>query len=358
MIRGSLLAAAAAGLLSLLLHGLGLNVAAGDVMTEPEGAAPAPPETGVAFEDFAEVTPSAPEPEPAEPAEPPEMTAPDPVEPVTPTSRALVASDSPQHVTTPDSGTAQAVAPDAPEPAETPPPEAAPPPEGTAETAAETPPAEPLEPDAATEMAEAAPETGAEPEQPDVPEETEAPQESVDEALTPDAPEFAIAALPDEPDLPLEAGDETVTGSAVTRSLRPPKVRPSAEALGAREAAQPDGAATGSQRTAIQSSGLELLAREGISTGRATGNATTTNYAGKVLLQLNRARRITTSAQGTARVQFQIDPDGSVAWVRILSSSGTAGIERAATTQVRKSAPFPRPPDGTTQRLVFVYHSE
>lgn len=338
MIRGSLLAAAVAAGLSLLLHGLGLNVVSRDMPADPEGATAPPPEAGGAFEDFAEPAPEAPA---------PEVTAPDPVAATAPTSTALVASDNPQSVTTPDTGTADAVAPDAAEPAGTPAPETAPPPEGQAQTAEETPPPEPVEPDAVTETAEAAPETA-----PDMP------QEAAEEALQPDAPEMTVAALPEAPDIPVETGDETVTETAVTRSLRPPKVRPSAEALGAHEADPPEGSASGSQPATIQSSGLELLARDGISTNRARGNADTTNYAGRVLTQLNHARRIASSAQGTARVQFQIDPDGSVAWVRILTSSGSAGIEHAAAAQVRSSAPFPRPPDGMTQRLIFVYHSE
>lgn len=63
------------------------------------------------------------------------------------------------------------------------------------------------------------------------------------------------------------------------------------------------------------------------------------------------------SARGSARVQFQINADGSIAWVRVINSSGSSGIDQAAVAQVRKSAPFPKPPEGTTRQMVFVYHS-
>lgn len=362
-LRGSLFAAAAAILISLLLHGLGLNVASPDIVNEPDGARTEPPETGGSFEDFAEVAPETPEPEVTEPTPPPEMTAPEPVEDITPTSEALVATDSPQYDRAPDSGTAEAVSPDAPEPAESPVPEAAPPPQGEAETATPAQTAETIEPDATTEGGEEVAET--------VPEEAEVPEEAQEEApeemVQPDEPEMTVAALPEEPEIPIETGEETTEVTAVTRSLRPPKARPTAESLGARAETKDGGSVNGSERTRIQSSGLELLAQEGsiastgaspFDTSRATGNASTTNYAGRVLMQLNRSRRITSSAQGTARVQFQIDEDGSVAWVRVLTSSGSAGIERAAAAQVRSSAPFPRPPEGTSRRLVFVYHSD
>lgn len=336
-----------------MVHGLGLNVASPDVVVEQEGDAPEAPEAGGSFEDFAEVTPEEPEPEATEPAPPPEVTAPESVEDMTPTSEALVESDNPQFDRAPDSGTAEVVSPDAAEPSESPQPEAAPPPGGEAET---------VEPDTATETAEAEPEDS--PEKADGPEETTeiAPEETVQ----PDEPEMVIAALPNEPEIPVETGEEAVEGAAVTRSLRPPKVRPSAEARNTEAETRDGGSTEGTERTTIQSSGLELLAQEGnisangaspFDASRATGNAGTTNYAGRVLMQLNRSRRISSSAQGTARVQFQINEDGSVAWVRVLSSSGTDGIERAAAAQVRSSAPFPRPPAGTSRRLVFVYHS-
>lgn len=343
--------------LSLLLHGLGLNVASHDVTSEPDGAAPPPPEAGGTFEDFVEVTPEAPEPERTEPSEPTEVTTPEPVEDMTPTSEALVATDTPQYDRAPDSGTAEVISPDAAEPTESPLAEAAPPPEGTAETA------EPVEADAVTETAEA--ETDTSPAEAETPEEMS--EEAPEETVQPDEPEMVIASLPDEPDIPVETGEEPTEGAAVTRSLRPPKERPSAEALAARAATADGGSESGSEKTVIQSSGLELLAQEGsisangaspFDAARATGNSDTTNYAGRVLMQLNRSRRIRSSAQGTARVQFQINGDGSVAWVRVLTSTGSKGIERAAAAQVRSSAPFPPPPAGTSRRLVFVYHSD
>ncbi|MEQ9259800.1 MAG: energy transducer TonB [Roseovarius sp.] len=308
MVRRSLLAAALAGMLSLLLHGLGLNVASTDLPSRPDGAQTPPPETGAAFEEFAEPTPEAP---------PPEVTEPDPVEAVEPTSNALVASDTPQSVMTPDTGDAQALAPEA-APQETQAPDAPEPPQSAEvpETVAEAPPAEPAEPETPPETT---PETAAEAPDP------------APEALAPDLPDDIVASLPEDLELPEETGDGPVMDTAVTTSLRPPKARPSAEALAARAAEAQEGAEGSGTTPVIQGSSLDLLSRETIiSTSRATGNAGMTNYAGKVLTQLNQRRRVSTTGEGSARVQFQIDPDGSVAWVRILRSSGSQGIDRAA----------------------------
>ena len=54
---------------------------------------------------------------------------------------------------------------------------------------------------------------------------------------------------------------------------------------------------------------------------------------------------------------FQIDPDGSLAWVEIVDSSGSLEVERAAREQVRRAAPFPRPPSGTSRKLSFFYQN-
>ena len=89
-----------------------------------------------------------------------------------------------------------------------------------------------------------------------------------------------------------------------------------------------------------------------------TFNSVMLYYAGEVLLKLNRPRARSRGEKGNARVQFEISPDGSVAWVRILSSNGSAKLERDAAAAVRRAAPFPLPPNGTTRRFVFVYRSQ
>ena len=161
--------------------------------------------------------------------------------------------------------------------------------------------------------------------------------------------------------------DETTleSAAAVSTSLRPPKERPAPDVLGAETGTQEAQRATRvieSPLTAFKRSGVDLLSgarsnATGFSGSRAAGNATTTNYTGLVLTRLNRAPIVYASARGAARVAFQINPDGSLAWIRILSSTGSSDIERAARAQVQSAAPFPRPPSGTSERLVFNYRN-
>lgn len=349
MVRRSLLVAAAAVVLSLLLHFLLLDVAARDTRNEEE-APPPPPSSSTTFDELVESEPEPVEPEQTEPMEKPEVTDPDPVEDTTPTSNVQVESDNPQTETTPGTGTSQTGDPGAAQSAE---PEQA---EQT-ERAAQ----QPVSPDATTDAEEPA----GDPEAPETADAPETPDATPEEVQAPDTPQVTLEATDEAPDIPAVPSDETVQSTAVTRSLRPPQQRPSTEALQAPGASPPPGTADGAQRPRIQSSGLELLAQEGnlsaasgsaFGNMSATGNAEAANYAGRVLTHLNRTARMATSERGSARVQFQIEADGSLAWVRVLGSSGSAGIDQAAVAQVRKSAPFPAPPEGTTRQMVFVYH--
>jgi TonB family protein len=374
MIKRPLLVAAAAVLLSLLVHGLGLNFTTlTDQAAPSEGHPPEMTDVGGGFEDLAEPIPE---------ATPPEVTQPDPVIDEMPTSEALVASDTPQDVLTPDTGDAEVTAPDAPEETEGAPPA----PEETPQGAPEEIPADviasqPVETDTILDGPEGTPEGSAEVTEVQPSETVESvpptptPTVPVEpEILQPEQPDVTVALPSDDPDV-LDAEDSTdLSGSAVKRSLRPPKDRPSAEALGVPKRSQqgdaPNGRPAGvveSPLTAYKRSGADPFAVggsgarsgiEGFSRSRAAGNATTTNYIGRVLVQLNRAPVLYASAQGTAQVQFEINPDGTIAWVRILQSTGTANINRAAIAQVRRAGPFPPTPNGASQRLAFVYRNK
>ncbi len=350
MIRRSVLVAVAAFVLSLLVHMLGLSLGSGE--------APAPAlaenaidvaDVGSAFEDLSEALPEPEPPEPAQAPEPPDVVTPEPAAEEVPTSQALVASDNPQDVTMPDSGTAEVIEPDAAGPPEN---DAAP---SQSEEA----------PDAAAESQAAAPQEALESTAEPLEAEPPAPEASPPVAPDTPAPDIVIAALPDAPEILSPDGAETGASTAVARSLRPPKDRPSAEALGVPDRPRQPRASPGrvvSPLAAYKNSGVDLLSGAGgggsaFSGARGPGNATATNYAGQILMRLNRAPVVYASARGVARVSFQINADGSLGWIRILNSSGSRDIEEAARAQVRSAAPFPRPPSGTSKTLVFNYRN-
>lgn len=385
MTRGMICAAVAAVVLSILLHALGLGfISSEDQAPATEDIASDVADVGSTFEDLADIVSESAEPEPASVPDPPSVTSPDLVIEETPTTQALVASDDPQDVTAPDTGTVDVIEPDAVEPTgdDAAAPETAKRMDGEDDTVSDTAVLAPLEPKTETQ-----PPNGTETENPDPtelqnedvpPAETVspialAPASSPSAAIVPEPevqqpvlPEITIAPEPDDPETVTAPDSEEESSSAVTTSLRPPKVRPSMAATGARDASR-TARSTGtveSPLAAYNRTGIDPFASggggarsgtTGFSGSRNPGNASAFNYAGQVLVQLNRFPSVDPSVRGSAQVAFGINPDGTVAWVNILSSTGHPGIRRAAVVQVRRAAPFPPPPEGASQRMVFTY---
>lgn len=76
------------------------------------------------------------------------------------------------------------------------------------------------------------------------------------------------------------------------------------------------------------------------------GNASVSNYPGKVVAKLRRALRgISSSARAKARndvqVSFTVDANGGVGGIRIARSSGSPELDAAALAVIRLAAPFP-----------------
>ncbi len=376
MIRRSLFIALFALALSLALHLFGLGAA-----VRIERAAPPPDTTGDvaalgnSFEEIAEtpddpVEPEPlPEPEPEEPVDP----VPPPSEAEVPDTEVLVASENPQDTFAPDTGTAQIVQPVplagtqgdfVPEPDVT-------------EPTAEPDESEPVPPQAD----EAAP-LGAETEEA--------------EAVTPVVPEAAVPPVVSEPSEPVEEVIAALPESATPVSPVAPLSEPDTEVAPDPEPVEPSESALTEpvedspeeepqplfpglrngfddlrNPTQTVESPLETFRRDGtiassggfgIQTGsaansRGPGNASTTNYAGRVLVHLNRTRPVHVKAPGFARVFFEINPDGSLNWVEVIDSSGNEDVNRAARIQIQSAAPFPKPPNGEPRQLSFWYRS-
>ncbi|MEO5322616.1 TonB family protein [Mesorhizobium sp. CC13] len=78
----------------------------------------------------------------------------------------------------------------------------------------------------------------------------------------------------------------------------------------------------------------------------SAGNASVSNYPGKVAAKLRRALRgISRAARAKARsdvqVTFTVGASGGVGGIRIVQSSGSAELDAAALEVVRRAAPFP-----------------
>jgi TonB family protein len=194
--------------------------------------------------------------------------------------------------------------------------------------------------------------------------------------ITPVPPSMPLEIEPESPqDLP-ETPETGPSGLAVATSLRP---RLRAE----RPPSEPEGVSDGASEetlsrlapsqliesplTAYKRDGTNVFGRQGggarsvgqgFNNSGGPGNSDVTNYAGQVLVHLNRTQPVAVSGRGWARVFFQIDPDGTLASVDIIDGSGSLEIDRAAKQQVRNAVPFPRPPGGKSRRLNFVYRIE
>jgi len=83
----------------------------------------------------------------------------------------------------------------------------------------------------------------------------------------------------------------------------------------------------------------------------ATGNAAVSNYPGKVASKLRKALRYPAAAKrqrlrGQVRVSFVVSASGSVSSIRVVSSSGSPVLDKAALETVHRAAPFPAIPRG------------
>jgi periplasmic protein TonB len=412
MIRRSTVIATAAILLSLLVHFLGLSFTARVQPEQPEEDATTDVVAlGNTFEDVAEnlSEPVAPEKTPS--PEPQTETATEPDFADTPTSEALVASPEPQRTASPDTGSARVVQPETTGPSEPEEGRVAKPAtvepsggdEGTAVDVTVTPP---VGPETVAQVPKGNPEARVEP----VEAVTAEPVLGlpVTPAPIPDAPQ-RIAALPVAPTPELSAvpvilleretvaseTPETTKTTVVPTPEDPQTVKAEDEPGGSdlavtasprpriskrRQAAEPTGLRDGSTEfsellyppliesplTAYLRGQTDLVVRQnsrarsgglGFLDSRGPGNSDVTNYAGQVLVYLNRAPVARLTARGSARVMFEINADGTLARVDILDSTGSREIDRAAKAQVRSAAPFPPPPQGVSRRLTFVYRS-
>lgn len=76
------------------------------------------------------------------------------------------------------------------------------------------------------------------------------------------------------------------------------------------------------------------------------GNAAVSNYPGMIMRHLSRVPRPRADRRGEALVEFTIADGGRLAAVRVVRSSGSSHLDRAALAMVQRASPFPAPPRG------------
>ncbi|NOD86897.1 MULTISPECIES: TonB family protein [unclassified Ruegeria] len=372
MIRRSLFVALLAISVSVLVHIGGLTLTVPNFSNQATGEDQTDTvELGNTFEEFVDTQLEPVQPELTEAPPPPEEPPVEPREAEIPTSDARVASPDPKQTYAPDTGDSTIIQPRAPDEAVTEPVEQALDDNGESAEAAGS--------DTATENPEATPDQTISPVEPSsveepvndvqiaaLPPELSPVDTEEAETIEPVTPDTALNPLEDDADVPLPEAESDQTDQAPTSSLRPRPPNRNAQTEQPRSLEVfrnfdnlrfPEQTVE-SPLTAFKREGVDVFRQSrgsNRSGGRGPGNSDTTNYAGEVLVHLNRAPIVYVAARGYARVFFQIDPDGSLAWVEVVESSGSPDIERAAKEQVRTAAPFPRPPGGASRKLSFYY---
>jgi protein TonB len=78
-------------------------------------------------------------------------------------------------------------------------------------------------------------------------------------------------------------------------------------------------------------------------------------YAKSVIKKVRGTKKKRASARGTVLVAFSVGRDGGLAGVKVAQSSGNAELDQIALDHIRRSAPFPVPPEGVGRNFSFEF---
>jgi protein TonB len=196
------------------------------------------------------------------------------------------------------------------------------------------------------------------------------PAKPVEQRLVPVLTEFArvetkmiVKPVPQEPDAKSSAEDPLAKVTQTPRTKPKPPVRKTEPGK------TPDKKLRTAQRKGAEAStrkgGEQITSKTARSNanGRKSakssdgGNAAASDYKGKVVVRLRRAKRYPRQArrnnlEGTAHVAFTISRSGSVSAIRLTRSSGHAVLDQAALDMVRRASPMPKfPGDLSVSRM-------
>jgi protein TonB len=110
--------------------------------------------------------------------------------------------------------------------------------------------------------------------------------------------------------------------------------------------------AGGSSNATVKAGGSQRTGKS-----KEFGNAEASNYTGKVVRKLQRAKRrgrVGNRERGEAEVAFVVSSNGGLAGVRLARSSGNEAIDREAMKTVQRAQPFPPiPPEAGRKTWAF-----
>ncbi len=201
-------------------------------------------------------------------------------------------------------------------------------------------------------------------ETPETPRMTEAP--TVPEAAAP--PKADLAEKVPEVDPPPPAPVAIPAAAPEPDPVPRPKARPERVAKTEKPAEKPDNpkkkaakaelVKTPGKAKSEASAGAAAAKPKAGAKSAGTGKAAAKSYAAEVKKKINRTRRKPVSGRGSATVAFTISDSGGIGAISIAKSSGNAAVDRAALDHVRRTAPFPPPPEGAGRTFSYTHTSK
>ncbi|GGE27489.1 TonB family protein [Primorskyibacter flagellatus] len=178
-----------------------------------------------------------------------------------------------------------------------------------------------------------------------------APQRTEPEAARPVVPDDTIAAINPDSAVPQISKRPVLRDPAMETPVQkaaPPKPVQKTAQKKAPDAAPKKGNSNQNARAgSAQGSARMADTRSGSgNAGKQAGNAAASNYPGLVNRHLARIRKPSMNRRGVVRMSFAIAPSGGLSGVSVARSSGSAQMDQAAATMIRRAAPFPKPPAG------------
>ncbi|MCX7671780.1 MAG: TonB family protein [Anaerolineae bacterium] len=86
-----------------------------------------------------------------------------------------------------------------------------------------------------------------------------------------------------------------------------------------------------------------------------SGRKAAANYGAEVMKKIRKTRKKASPAKGVVVVGFRIAGDGGLAGVSVIQSSGNVALDKVAVDHLRRSAPFPPPPEGAGRNYSFEF---
>lgn len=183
-------------------------------------------------------------------------------------------------------------------------------------------------------------------------EEVEPEQETAKAEPLEELPEPDIEPVTDVPELPVIDNAEAILAQA---AKPPPEIEAKEEELPPKPEPKPKREESSKPQETSDSSAPTTAAPKPLKVQRAKTNAapspgvsssmSAATWRGRVMAHLNaRKRHPGGSSRGTSSVAFVIDRSGRVLSARLIRSSGSSALDRAAVSLARRASPVPAPP--------------